>query len=149
MSMEVVRVALFQMYHSKAPRLDDMSLMFFQRFWSIVSIDVIIAIQSFFHSGKVLKRINYTHVFLIPKVKAPKDVTQFRPTSLCNVIFKIASKVMANFLSSSLLVSSHLPNVCLFLEDLSWPIRCLFIRFLTFSLSNNVERRAPCPKSWT
>lgn len=64
--------------------------------WSIVGMDVTVAIQSLFHSGRVLKHIYYTHVALIPKVKTPNDVSQFHPISLCNVIFKIASKVMAN-----------------------------------------------------
>lgn len=54
------------------------------------------AIQSLFHSSNVLKHINHTYVALILKVKTLNDVSQFRPISLCNVHFKIASKVMAN-----------------------------------------------------
>lgn len=116
MSVDEVRVALFQMHHSKALGPDDMSPMFFQRLWSIISNDVIIAIQSLFHFGKVLKQINYTYVSLIPKVKAPKDVTQFRPTSLYNVIFKIASKVMANCLKF-ILTSTISPAQCAFVLE--------------------------------
>jgi hypothetical protein len=35
-------------------------------------------------------------VLIIPKVVSPKELGQFRPISLCNVIFKIVSKVVAN-----------------------------------------------------
>lgn len=40
--------------------------------------------------------LNYTHVTLIPMVKEPQNMTQLRPIALCNVIYKIASKMIAN-----------------------------------------------------
>lgn len=54
------------------------------------------AVLYFLHTGRLLKRINFTHVALIPKVPELKKITQLRPIVLCNVIYKIGAKVLAN-----------------------------------------------------
>jgi hypothetical protein len=48
--------------------------------------------------NETAKSINDTVLVLIPKVKNPTLLSQFCPISLCNVFYKISSKVMANHL---------------------------------------------------
>ena len=55
-------------------------------------------ILSSLNSGAILKSINHTFITLIPKVNNLEKVFDFRPISLCNVIYKIVSKVIANHL---------------------------------------------------
>jgi hypothetical protein len=95
-SVDEISQALKQMYPTKAPGPDGMSAIFYQTYWDIVGLEVSQAIISILHSGYMLRKINYIHIAVIPKVKNPKRITDFRPISLCNVIYKIISKVLAN-----------------------------------------------------
>lgn len=46
--------------------------------------------------------MNDTLLMSIPKVGHPENVTQIKPISLCNVSYKIVTKVMTNKLKKSL-----------------------------------------------
>ena len=95
-SREEVEVAIKQMAPLKAPGLDGMPPVFYQTFWLNIGVEVSDAVLSSLNSGTLLKSINHTFITLIPKVNNPESVAQFRPISLCNVIYKILSKVIVN-----------------------------------------------------
>ena len=54
------------------------------------------------NTGVMPPGLNKTFIYLIPKVKSPQKITEFRRISLCNVSYKIISKVLANRLKKIL-----------------------------------------------
>ena len=87
---------VFQIGAHKAPRPDGIPAFFFQKYWGTVKSEVISTILTFFHSGSLFKPLNQNFITLIPKIPFPKEVSHFRPICLCNVVYKIISKVLVN-----------------------------------------------------
>ncbi|XP_074299186.1 uncharacterized protein LOC141630235 [Silene latifolia] len=97
-----IKEAFFSIPNHKAPGPDGFSSAFFKDSWSVVGDEVCDAILDFFQSGKMLQQINHTFITLIPKIDNPQNVTQFRPISCCNILYKVISKVLCTRLSSVL-----------------------------------------------
>lgn len=93
--LEIVE-AFCQMDPNKAPCLDGMSFLFFKENWDIVGLDMINFYNDIFSGKRKVVEVNDTMIVLIPKVKDPKDMTQNRSISLCEVVYNIISKVLAN-----------------------------------------------------
>lgn len=51
----------------KSPGLDGIIPLFYQKFWGIAGSNVTSVVLSFLDSRKMLKKINFTYVSLIPK----------------------------------------------------------------------------------
>jgi len=64
--------------------------------WDCVKDTVLQAIWNFFKHDQLLKEQNHTFIALIPKKIGASSVHHYRPISLCNIIYKIISKLLAN-----------------------------------------------------
>ncbi|KAL0439752.1 UNVERIFIED_CONTAM: hypothetical protein Slati_2458200 [Sesamum latifolium] len=101
-SPDEVRHALFQMYPYKSSGRDGMSLVFYQKYWHIVGPKITSFVLEFLNHGRLDSRFNYTYIVLIPKCDSPETMSHLCLISLCNIFYKIASKMLANRLKLSL-----------------------------------------------
>lgn len=114
----------------KSPGPNGFSACFYQKYWMLVGDEVCIIVLNFLNGGSFNDRINYNYIVFIPKVKNSVNVRDFRPISLCNVIYKLISKVLSNRLkkilpiiispnqSAFILVSLIIDNVIVAYETL-------------------------------
>ena len=112
------------------------SSFFFQFFWHIVGDDVVCAILLVLNFGHIQRKVNHSHIVLIPKEKNPQRVVDYRPISLSNVIYKIISKVLANKLKMVL------PNIISDLQISFVPGRLITDNVnVAFELFNSLRER--------
>ncbi|KAG7559049.1 Reverse transcriptase zinc-binding domain [Arabidopsis thaliana x Arabidopsis arenosa] len=97
-----IRQALFAIGATRAPGPDGFNAAFYQHYWNIVGPAISTEVKRFFRTGSFDKDWNHTNLCLIPKIKQPKTMKDFRPISLCNVIYKIISKILVKRLKSVL-----------------------------------------------
>ncbi|XP_018473859.1 uncharacterized protein LOC108845090 [Raphanus sativus] len=90
------------MHPEKAPGPDGMPALFYQKFWDIVKDDLTLMVNKFLTDGIMPDGLNETNICLIPKTTKPNDMAQFQLISLCNISYKIISKVLCQRLKKVL-----------------------------------------------
>ena len=70
--------------------------MFIKKFRHVVGNNVFALVLDALNNGVNPSFLNHTHITLIPKIKHSLFPRYIGPISLCNVIFKIIIKVIAN-----------------------------------------------------
>lgn len=78
----------------KASRPNGLPALFYKKYWNIVGDSVVKAIINFFESGKILNELNSTLTVLIPRIQNTTSDSQYRPSSLCNVVYKTIANLL-------------------------------------------------------
>eukprot|EP00253_Pinus_taeda_P033497 PITA_33497 len=99
---EEIRVAVFSMQSDKAPSPDGFTAAFYRNHWDIIKKDYVRMVKNIFKKNKMGENTKTSHLALIPKDPNPLSFDRFRPISLCNVSYKIVTKILANILKKLL-----------------------------------------------
>lgn len=88
--------AIFSMHPDKSPGPDGLNPAFYHRFWDEIGGDIFSSASSWLATGTLPPDLRATNIVLAPKGDNPESMKDLRPISLCNVLYKIISKVLAN-----------------------------------------------------
>eukprot|EP00253_Pinus_taeda_P009371 PITA_09371 len=91
-----VEQAILQNKECKAPGPDDFTSNFFHHFWDLIKDEIWQLVEESRSMHWILPSLNSTFITLIPKEDQAAKPDKFFPIALCNAIYKIISKVIAN-----------------------------------------------------
>ena len=80
----------------KAPGMDGPHAIFYQSQWSTIGVSFCSFIKNIFAMNHISTEINITLLVLIPKSDSPISLKMYRPISLCTVVYKTMTKIVAN-----------------------------------------------------
>lgn len=111
---EITRV-MRKLNANKSPGPDGFTSGFFKSAWSLLGQEVIGSINQFFLSGFLPSATNSTILTLVPKRQGASAITDFRPISCCNTLYKTISKLLVHRLKP-MLPALILPNQTAFVQ---------------------------------
>jgi hypothetical protein len=79
----------------KSPGPDGWTVEFFLHFYDLIVDDLLEAIEDTHTSGMVNISLNSTFIALILKVSGPTSFGDFQSIALCNMCYKIITKIIA------------------------------------------------------
>jgi hypothetical protein len=94
-TQEEVHQSIMATQLGKDPGPDGFTSDFFHYCWTIIREEVWEIIEDSRKYGKFLQALNATFLTLIPKENNSTCLSQFRPIALCNVIYKLLTKIIA------------------------------------------------------
>jgi len=90
-----VKDAVWQCEGSKSLGPDGFNFNFIKKSWEFIKEEFVAALVLFHETGTILRGCNASFIALVPKVRDPVMLEQYRAISLVGTMYKIISKVLA------------------------------------------------------
>lgn len=94
-SLQEVETTVNLLKAGKAPGPDGFTSNFFQHFWELIKWEVWQVVEESRTLRWMYPGMNATFIALIPKAEESNTLDKYRPIALCNIVYKIVSKVVA------------------------------------------------------
>ncbi|KAK3219374.1 hypothetical protein Dsin_013344 [Dipteronia sinensis] len=95
-SIEKVKEALDGHDANKALGPNGYSMNFIKKRWKVIEGDFMSFMNEFFVDGSNVSNLNHTFITLIPKVVDPSSLSDYKPISLVNSLYKVLGKILSN-----------------------------------------------------
>ncbi|KAL4592668.1 hypothetical protein LXL04_005671 [Taraxacum kok-saghyz] len=115
---EEIKEAIWNCGSDKAPGPDGFTFKFIKHFWTLMQGDFMKFVKHFEESGSFVRGSNSSFISLLPKVKDPLSLQDFRPISLIGCVYKIIAKALANKLK--LVVGSVIVDFDKSFDSINW-----------------------------
>lgn len=114
-SPEEIQKLLFKLNPNKAPGPDGLTSAFYKSTWSFLGAEVISSITHFFQKSFLPASTNSTILTLVPKRPGASAITDFRPISCLNTLYKFIARLLVRRIKP-LLPSVIVPNQTAFVK---------------------------------
>lgn len=91
-----VKDAIWSCDRNKSTGPDGFSLEFFKSFWYLLKEDIMKFCIDFHSKGKVVRSVTSSFISLIPEVKNPQNLLEYRSICLVGSLLKVLSKILAS-----------------------------------------------------
>ena len=82
--------------------MDGFTIGFYQWHWNLLGKNLSTMVFDFLNGGEIPGSLNDTAIKLFPKVRNPQSIKQYRPIFVLIVLYKIATKTVANSMRRAL-----------------------------------------------
>nr|KAJ0197364.1 hypothetical protein LSAT_V11C700352090 [Lactuca sativa] len=95
-TIEEIKEAIWACGNEKSPGPDGFSFKLIKRHWEIMKHDIVNMVKHFERHGDINRGCNASFISLIPKMKDPLSVGDYRPISLIGCMYKIIAKLLSS-----------------------------------------------------